>query len=341
MMPELRSTALALTATAALALPAAGEGRPLNFDQDKAYEHVIVPIFAKSCTGCHGAEKAKGKIRLHTPEEIAASETVVPGNPDDSETVVRIFLPADDEDVMPPEDKEPLTDAEKALIRWWIAGGADYEKTIAEIGVGDDVQPLLTAYQYSAPKVVEIKKAFDLPEPAGEADPAAVAAIDEAGVLIMPLAQDTKYLSANALNVAKSFDDSGVKQLVGVASHLTWLDLSRTGVTDAAAADLGKLTQLTKLHLENTGVGDATLAEVAKLPHLEYLNVYGTQVTDAGLAHLKGLTKLKNLYVWQTGVTEEGAKALEEAIPGLEVNTGWKAPAPQPEGEKKDGQKEG
>ena len=49
-------------------------------------------------------------------------------------------------------------------------------------------------------------------------------------------------------------------------------------------------------------------------------------MTDAGLEHLKGLKKLKKLYVWQTGVTEVGANKLQEAVPGLVVNLGWKEP---------------
>ena len=86
--------------------------------------------------------------------------------------------------------------------------------------------------------------------------------------------------------------------------HLTWLDLSRSGITDQAATDLGQLNMLTKLHLENTAVTDQTLQQV-ELENLEYLNLYGTKVTDAGLENLKSLKKLKKLYVWQTGVTQE------------------------------------
>jgi hypothetical protein len=337
-MTILKTTAATLATTASLvglALSASDEGRKLDLATDKAYEHVVAPILNKTCYGCHGEKKAKGKFRLHTPEEITKSETIVASKPDESTMIERIFLPADDEDVMPPEDKTPLTEDEKQLLNWWIASGADFEKTIAQAGVTEDIAPLLVTFRYTEPKMVEVKKAFDLPEPNGDADAAAVAAIEKAGVLIMPLAQDTKYLSANALNVAKSFNDAQVKMLTPVASHLTWLDVARTGITDAAANDLGQMTKLTKLHLENTAVTDATLAQFGALSNLEYLNLYGTKITDAGIAQLKGLKKLKKLYVWQTGVTDAGAKALQDAIPGLEVNMGWKAPAAEPKKEDK------
>ena len=151
----------------------------------------------------------------------------------------------------------------------------------------------------------------------------------------MQLAQDTKYLSVNAINVAKSFNDAQVKLLVPVKGHLTWLDVSRSGVTDAAAGDLSQLGMLTKLHLENTAVTDNTLQQIGKLSKLEYLNLYGTKVSDAGLEHLKSLKNLKKLYVWQTGVTEAGVNKLKESIPGLYVNMGWKVPEEKPPEPKK------
>ena len=302
------------------------EKRKVNPETDKAYEHVIAPILASRCTGCHGANKAKGKIRLHTQDEIQKSETVVGGKAEDSTLIERIMLPDDDEDVMPPEGKDRLSAEQKKIINWWIAEGASFDKKISELNVPADLGTIIAGLVYSKPKQVTITKAFNLPDLEQPADAGAVGAIDKAGVLIMQLAQDTKYLSVNAINVAKSFNDAQVKLLIPVKTHLTWLDVSRSGITDQSASDVGQLSMLTKLHLENTGITDQMLQHVGKLSNLEYLNVYGTKVTDAGLEHLKGLKKLKKLYVWQTGVTEAGANKLKEAIPGLIVNMGWKEP---------------
>ena len=55
----------------------AADGRKIDMKADKAYTHVIEPILVNNCTGCHGADKAKGKIRLHTPEEITKSESII------------------------------------------------------------------------------------------------------------------------------------------------------------------------------------------------------------------------------------------------------------------------
>ena len=77
----------------------AEEKRKLNLEKDKVYEHVIKPILSANCTTCHGSSKAKGKIRLHNPEEIKKSESIVEGNIDESTLIERIMLPDDDEDV--------------------------------------------------------------------------------------------------------------------------------------------------------------------------------------------------------------------------------------------------
>ena len=324
--------ALLLQGTSALA-----EERKLDPAKDKAYEHVIKPILAATCISCHGEKKDKGKIRLHTPEAIKDAEVVVAGNIEDSEMSYRIMLPADDDDVMPPEGKTQLTEDQKKLINWWIEKGADYEKPVAEIEASDEIKKILADWKVGPDKAKDAPK-IDLPPAAPQA---AIDAISKSGVLIMQLAQNNTFLTANTINVAKTFNDEGLKPLTGVAPQLAWLDVSKTQITDAGLAEIGKLGNLTRLHLEKTGVTDAGMPHLAKLSKLEYLNLYGTKVTDAGVAELKGLKNLKKLFVWQTGVTDKGAADLKSAIPGIDINMGWKEPEKKPEqaeaeGEKKD-----
>lgn len=304
----------------------AEEPRKLDPAKDKAYEHVIQPIFAATCTGCHGEKKDKGKIRLHTPDAIREADVIVEGLSADSELTHRIMLPADDEDVMPPEDKKQLTEEQKKLINWWIDQGADFEKTVAELEAPDDIKVILTAVtvgpaEKAAPKV-------DLPPAASQA---ALDAISSTGVLIMQLAQDNTFLTANTVNVSKTFDDAGLKTLIPVAPQLAWLDVSKTQITDAGLADIAQLPNLTRLHLEKTGITDAGIPHIAKLGKLEYLNLYGTKVSDAGIAQLKELKNLKKLFIWQTEVTDKGAADLQSALPDCEINMGWKEPAKEPE----------
>ena len=52
---------------------------------------------------------------------------IVPGKPEQSEIIRRIFA-TDDAEIMPPEyAHKPLTQAQKETIRQWVAEGAKYE----------------------------------------------------------------------------------------------------------------------------------------------------------------------------------------------------------------------
>ena len=163
------------------------------------------------------------------------------------------------------------------------------------------------------------------PAPAAErseAEKEAIAKIEQAGGAVREIARDDDRLD---VNFQLAGDKIGDEDLAPVArlSNVFEVRLGRTGVSDAGLSHLAGLTTLERLHLENTKVSDAGLAHLKGLAKLVYLNLYGTQISDAGLEHLQGLTNLKNLYVWQTKTTEAGVAALMQAIPELEIETGW------------------
>ncbi|MGB8854415.1 MAG: PSD1 and planctomycete cytochrome C domain-containing protein [Pirellulales bacterium] len=108
-----------------IASPCRG-AEPVSFNRD------IRPIMSDVCFHCHGndAKTREAGMRLDV-REAALKETesgtvpIVPGDPDASEIIRRIF---DDEDPMPPESAhKPLSAAQKELLRRWVAEGAVYE----------------------------------------------------------------------------------------------------------------------------------------------------------------------------------------------------------------------
>jgi len=92
------------------------------------YSRDIRPILSENCFQCHGQDPAKreAKLRLDTLEGQRKDDTVVPGKPDDSELIYRIF--SDEEDVrMPPrKSHRSLTDAQRSLLRRWVEEGAPF-----------------------------------------------------------------------------------------------------------------------------------------------------------------------------------------------------------------------
>ena len=299
------------------------------------YRDVIAPIMAAKCVGCHGEEKKKGKLQLHDYASILkggseGENNVVAGKPAESLMLIRINLPADDDEHMPPEDEPQISKEELAVLKWWIETGASETATVAAAKPTPDAEAALALLLAKGLPKQDAKTtaapAKSKPAPLTDAEKKQIteitAKIQALNATLMPLAQDTEQLRLSVINATDKFGDKELALLEPIAKHLVWVDLARSQVTDAAADTLAKMTALERLHLENTKVTDAGLAKLAALQTLEYLNLYGTKTTDAGISKLAGAKGLKKLFVWQTGVTKAGAKALEGQLPGLVVNVG-------------------
>ena len=93
----------------------------------------IRPIMAETCFRCHGPDKSSrmAGMRLDIREEALKPTKdgvtpIVPGDPEKSAIVQRVFAPG--ARVMPPPySHKELTPAQKATIRQWVAEGAKYE----------------------------------------------------------------------------------------------------------------------------------------------------------------------------------------------------------------------
>ncbi len=100
---------------------------PVRFNRD------IRPILSDTCWHCHGPGTRKADLRLDRLEDAikkTANDVVpiVPGKPDESEAIRRIFA-QDEGELMPPADSHKVLKPEqKELLRRWVAEGAKFEK---------------------------------------------------------------------------------------------------------------------------------------------------------------------------------------------------------------------
>lgn len=93
----------------------------------------IRPIMADTCFRCHGPDKSSRMMGLRLDlraEALNKTKTgvvpIVPGNPEGSAIVQRIF--AKDARLMPPKSAhKDLSEKQKQTIRQWVAEGAKYE----------------------------------------------------------------------------------------------------------------------------------------------------------------------------------------------------------------------
>ena len=94
----------------------------------------IRPIMSDTCFHCHGfdAKARKGGFRIDLRAEAlkpakSGEIPIVPGKPDQSEIIKRIFT-TDEDDIMPPKSAhKDLTPAQKETFRRWVAEGAEYQ----------------------------------------------------------------------------------------------------------------------------------------------------------------------------------------------------------------------
>ncbi len=102
-------------------------------DDKVEYNRDIRPILTDACFKCHGPAARKGGFRLDLREEAAKPAKskaipVVPGKPQESEIITRIFASDVGEIMPPPSTHKTLKAAEKELLKTWIAQGAVYQK---------------------------------------------------------------------------------------------------------------------------------------------------------------------------------------------------------------------
>jgi len=113
----------------------------------------VKPLLERKCLRCHRPDSKKGNLDISTREAAmkGGSEgvSIIPGAPDDSLFLQRALLPEDDDDLMPPTDKGgPLPDAEKEILRQWIAEGALWPDGVVlelpkQTDFARDIKPIL------------------------------------------------------------------------------------------------------------------------------------------------------------------------------------------------------
>ena len=114
------------------------------------FAKVIQPVLEAKCVECHGEEKSKGRLAMHTFEALAAGSgngPIIEADADDASRIEMIFraeLPEADEEHMPPQGKPQLTAEELAIIKWWVREGAheDTESTEAPQDIREKIEGL-------------------------------------------------------------------------------------------------------------------------------------------------------------------------------------------------------
>jgi hypothetical protein len=136
----------------------------ISFNRD------IRPILADTCFLCHGPDKSsrKAALRLDLRDEATKKTRsgitpIVPGKPDESEIVRRIFS-TEPAEVMPPKDAhKDLTPQQKELLKRWVAEGAVYEGHWAYQPLTRPAVPTIQNPKSKTPLMPSFKRAWSKP----------------------------------------------------------------------------------------------------------------------------------------------------------------------------------
>jgi hypothetical protein len=294
-----------------------------NVQEAMVYSDIIKPVLQTRCYSCHGKNKQKGKLRMDDSLRLMKGgkdgPVIIPGNTVKSEMLKRLSLPRGDDDHMPPKEKPQPTEQEIALIHWWIASGAPFDKKVKQLEQPEELKPALLSLQK-----VDVKKvtAPDLPsKPVSKANDDAIKKLKDVGAVVEPVAQNTNYLSANFVTVTDP-GDKEVQLLLPLKEQLIELKLGSSSITDSALQLIAQFKNLMRLQLDYTKITDKGLASLTALQNLRYLNLVGTAVTEKGVLQLKDLKSLRSIYLYQTMVKKSEWNDLRKAFPITLIDSG-------------------
>ncbi len=118
------SRAVGMFISVALSLSTTGlsAADKLRFNRD------VRPILSEHCYACHGPDANTRQADLRLDDRaVAVEKAIVPGKPEASEVVARIFSDDPDARMPPRETNKPLSAAQKEILKRWVEEGAEYE----------------------------------------------------------------------------------------------------------------------------------------------------------------------------------------------------------------------
>lgn len=93
----------------------------------------VKPILIDTCAKCHNPSRARRSGGLDQTSRDGllrggnSGPAIIAGKPEESPLIARVKLPADHEDRMPPEPRDPLTPEQIAALEQWIRDGSVWE----------------------------------------------------------------------------------------------------------------------------------------------------------------------------------------------------------------------
>jgi len=297
----------------------AEEQKVVSLEEAVVFTHMVQPILEEKCMSCHNSRKAKGELVMENPETLLSGgkngllwDSV---QSDQSLLLLRINLPEEAEEHMPPAGKAQLTDEEVEVLEAWISSGASFDIQVASLAPESSLYALAQR-KFNAPKT----RNYDF----AAADPEIVAKLNSFYRSISSVAANSPALSVSFFS-REAFSVEQLKELEPIKSQVVSLNLAKMPLGDADLQWVTQFQNLEKLNLNFTDVTNEGLKSLARLSQLAEVSLSGTAISGEGLKELRSLEALRKLVLWNTGVDSATAATVQGDFPRTALELGFDA----------------
>jgi hypothetical protein len=281
------------------------------------YTHVVDRILQNNCVKCHNPNKKKGELLMTDLAGLLkggeGGNTLIPGNPEESEMIRRLYLPIEDEEHMPPEGERPLADNEIQILEQWIALGASDTLRLNHLESSQPLAVLIKEMMEPDP----MEKWTALPKVADST----LRNLASDYLTITRLAGATDALKVNVY-MPPQYDARMLLDLAPVNQNIVELDMGGLPIGEKELAFAANCPNLEWLEIDRTPVTDVEVDTLRSLSKLRLLKVYETSIGDQSISLFKEWKNLKSLYLWGTQVSESALEELKLENPDVLIENG-------------------
>jgi mono/diheme cytochrome c family protein len=278
------------------------------------YVATIAPILDQKCVSCHNADKAKGGLRLDSPEYIqkgGKDGSILKGDAGQlGKLLERIHLPLTDEKHMPPDGKEQLTKTELSILSNWINSGSNFQNKITDLPSTDSLALLI-----GQPKKILVEKfepKHNLPD---------LKEYNSNYCTTNYLFHGTDEVEVNFFQ-GTFYKRDNLKKLSSIKSNIISLNMSGMPLTNDDLDIIVGFKNLQRLNLNNTNLGIDALQDVKSLKKLRLLSICGIEFNNAALDKFLANAKFTELNVWTKDGTPKDLEPIIKKYPNIIFNVG-------------------
>ena len=292
-----------------------------NIQDAKLYEDVVLHTMTQKCVQCHGADRQKGMLRLDGKEWILKGgkngAVIDIKSPENSEILKRIQLAQNDEHHMPPKDKDQLSDEELVLLKWWLVGGAEFDKKVALIKKDSKIEAALKSFHQ---KIKSEATTEVVRETVNAISSETKLKLEQAGWVLSPLSATENYVRVVGFNLQIPLNEA-LKELTQIKNQVAELKLSFKNISDTNIVVLKDFKNLEKLWLDHTLITDKSLPSINGFSKLTYLNLSNTAVTAKGLSLLNPNSMIEKIYVFNSGIQKNELTSISKTMTHTSIVT--------------------